>query len=391
MEYGKFLETYRLYSSGNETPELIHIWVALSTLAGACERRLWIDMGYFKLFLNLYVIFVAPPGVCAKSTSMGMGLDLLKRAGYFTLEDSVLKERIIEELCDAQKEAELPNGTKYIHSSITYVADELNVLLASGVDMVKFLVTIYSKKDVFQYRTKKSGIYEVQGPYFNLMAAAVPEWFAKELVGDMTATGFLARCIIVYEEDKRMKAPRLTLSTEQKRARVDLLEIITSIGAMAGEVTLAPEAGDFYDEWYYGQNIPRSEDFRMRAYLERRTKVHVLKVAALLAISDLRLVITVADIKRALNIFRVTEKKMRIVYAMSGGNKLANHMVRVLALLDDNMGRMALRDLVKAFFYELDHESFKGVIQMLEAMEAVQRVKIGNTTFIERSHAGDEL
>jgi len=95
MEYCAFLEHYRKYSSGNETPELMHLWVGLSVLAGACEKRLWIDQGYFRLYLNLYVILLAPAGVCAKSTSMDLGAKLLKEAGYTTMEGSITKEKII--------------------------------------------------------------------------------------------------------------------------------------------------------------------------------------------------------------------------------------------------------------------------------------------------------
>ena len=59
MEYCKFLEDYRLFSQGNETPELMHLWCGLLTLAGAAEKRIWLDQEYFNLYLNLYILLIA--------------------------------------------------------------------------------------------------------------------------------------------------------------------------------------------------------------------------------------------------------------------------------------------------------------------------------------------
>ena len=134
MEYCKFLEEYRKYTAANETPEIMHLWIGLSTLAGACEKRIWIDRGNFKVYMNLYVALVAPPGVCAKSSSINLGRNMLRELGFNVFEDSVLKEKIIQEMCELEKAVQKDDKIFY-HSSITYIASELNVLLASGIDL----------------------------------------------------------------------------------------------------------------------------------------------------------------------------------------------------------------------------------------------------------------
>jgi len=382
MNYGPFLENYKIFSSGNETPELCHIWCAISTLAGAVEKRLWIDRDYFRIYLNLYILLIGPPGVIAKSTSMGLGLKMLKETGYNVLEDSVLKERIIEEMCAFEKDFVSPDGEPFRHASMTFVADELNSLLASGVDMVKFLVAMFNKDETYFYKTKNSGVYEINYPHFNLVAAAVDKWFGAAIANDMTATGFLARCITVYEDKKRGKFPHPKLKPHQEAARSKCIDALFAISQLYGKINMTDEADKFYNVWYEKQDISPAEDYRMAGYLERRTKVHVLKVAALLAASALRMAIGIDDIKRSIAIFAETEKKMRLAFLVAGANKLAVFIPRILAIVNENDGVVPLRDVVAAVHTDLDPDQFKSVLKTMESMEMVASKSVEGKTHL---------
>jgi hypothetical protein len=387
MEYCKFLENYRQYTSGNETPELIHLWVGLSTLAGACEKRIWIEQGYFKTFLNLYTIIIAPAGVCAKSTSMDLGLKMLKEIGFNVLEGAILKEKIIVEMLESEKAYVLPDGTAFPHSSTTFVANELNVLLSTGMDMVKFLVDIYDKDDIYTYKTKNAGEYEVSNPYFNLIGAAVPQWFGSSVAQDMGATGFLARCIIVYQDKKRKKVPRIIITDKQKSQRSVCVDILTSIIDNFGPMAIAEEAWDYYAEWYLEQEISPTEDYRIASYLERRTKIHVIKVAALMALGDMRNVVEVIDFKRAIHLFIETEYYMRTAYIIAGGNPLAIYINQTIKMLEINKGPIKISDLVTAYYTDLTSDDFKSMIETMQAMGCV-RVRIaGSESYLELINA----
>ena len=385
MKYPKFIQDYLFFTKGNETPEVMHLWVALSTLAGAAEKRLWIDRGFFKLYLNLYVVLVAPPGVCAKSTSLGIGTRMLKEAGYNVFEDSILKEKIIMEMCELEKQLDI-EGRAFRHSSITYVASELNVLLASGVDMVKFLVNIWDKDDVLVYKTKNSGVFEVNNPYFNLIGAAVPEWFGENIVSDMNSTGFLARTIIIYEDRKRGKEPSPKVTAEQIEARKRLVDHLVWMGDLYGEVQLTNEAESFYRDWYISQEIDTSQDHRLVAYQERKVKTHVLKVAALLAIADKRLRVEPADIKLSVEMFKAIEKKMRIAFILSSPNKLAHYAYKTMQLLNARGGRMPIVDLIRTFHVDINREQFKDLLELLADLgDAYVLVEKGKKYLVAKS------
>ncbi len=383
MKYTDFLENYRFYTSSNETPEIMHLWCGVSALAGAAEKKLWIDQQYFKLYLNHYIVLVGPPGVVAKSTSMGIALKMLKEAGYFTLEGSVLKEKIIEEMEAFEK----PCDAGFTHSSVTYVANELNVLLSSGVDMIKFLVDIYDKDDSYVYKTKKSGQYNIPFPHFNVMAAAVPQWFGQYVGSDMGSTGFLARCIIVYEQHKRGKYPKLTITSEQLRARSKCMEILYALGQMSGEMTFSAEADEYFCTWYREQTVNSTDDYRINSYFERRNKVHVLKLAAIMALGDLRQQITKLDLEMAIDFLNKTEKKMRLAYIIAGSNKLAPFIQQVLTILLEHKGKIEMKELIRVLCNDLDIEDIRKLVQTLEDMdEAKMMTKGGEKWLVKKNY-----
>ena len=67
----------------SEAPATMIRWAGLFTLASAVKRRIWFPreiLGSYDIFPNLYVVFVAKPGVARKSTTAGYAEELLVEA-----------------------------------------------------------------------------------------------------------------------------------------------------------------------------------------------------------------------------------------------------------------------------------------------------------------------
>src|SRR5688500_10233816 len=73
-----WLQSYGEYTAGNEAPESFHLWVGLSTLAGATQRNVMLQMQYFDVLTNMFTILVAPAGTARKTTALKIGRNLLK-------------------------------------------------------------------------------------------------------------------------------------------------------------------------------------------------------------------------------------------------------------------------------------------------------------------------
>src|SRR5271163_550913 len=57
----------------------MHFWSGVSAIAGALRRKVWIEMSYFRWHVNHYIVFVAPPGVVSKSTTVAIAMDILRK------------------------------------------------------------------------------------------------------------------------------------------------------------------------------------------------------------------------------------------------------------------------------------------------------------------------
>ena len=57
------------YTAPLESPDRMHFWTGVSTIAGALRRKVWIDQRYFQWTPNFYIVLAAPAGIIAKSST----------------------------------------------------------------------------------------------------------------------------------------------------------------------------------------------------------------------------------------------------------------------------------------------------------------------------------
>jgi len=380
------LRDYLEYTEGNETPEIFHFWVGVSVLAGACERRLWIDTGFFKAALNFYIILVSPPGICGKNTAFGLGYNLLKEADFNVVKDAITKEKIISEMEDCRRIFNVPNtGKIFQHSSITLVEEELNVLATTGVEMMKFLTAIYDTTDVYTYKTKNKGQYEIINPCLNLGGAAVPAWFSTSIGDDISNMGFLARCITVYENEPRGSYPIPMMTDYQRALRSRILAKLDEIGGMFGPITFSKQASEAFVEWYEANPIDITEDYRILGYLVRKRRIHVWKLAALFAVASGRYVIEPDDVLGAVEALDYTERKMKLAFTSMGSNRVAYICNKLITFLANNDGKATLEEVVRKFYNEpyMEREDFKAALDTVQEMSIVRFYIVGGKRYLE--------
>ena len=390
MIYCKFLEHYRHYTQGNETPESLHLWCGLVGIAGAAERRYWIDRDFFKIILNLYIMFLAPAGVCAKSTAMKLCSDLLEEVGCYVFEGSITKRKIVSDMTDSIKSDEI-NGKPFQHSSVTFAADEFNELISSGGgEIIKFLTTIFSKPNRYVDRTQTQGSFELPRPFLNIVGNVVPQWFSQNLANDLSSTGLLARFIIVTEKAKRGQFPKPIITPEQITSRTRALEILLWIYNNSGEIKMSDEAEAYYDAWYREQNIDQGEDFRLVDYLVRKSQIHVLKVAALMTLGDCRKIMEVIDLQRSIYILDAAEKKLSVFYKEVGSNRFGMYIERIRNILDE-VKMVPTRKITAMLSSNLTSEEIVSVLKTLKITGAAKIETIKGVSYLIKAKKGDKL
>lgn len=325
------------YASFSEAPRHMHFWVAVSTIAGALRRRVWIDMAYFKWTPCFYIILVAPPGIVSKSTTAGIGMSLLKKVPDIKFgPDVVTWQALVTSFAEATMSFEY-QGEFHPMSALTIESSEFgNLLNPQDKEMVDLLVSMWdSKQGAFEKKTKGSGHDLVENPWINLIACTTPAWIAGNFPEYMIGGGFTSRCLFVYADKKAQLVayPSKIVPKDLPIMAQKLVDDLATISLLAGEYKLNDEAMAWGQEWYekhYADKHEHLDDERFGGYLARK-QTHIHKLAMVLAASEGdRLEITREHLAVANEMVTDLEPDMKFVFDKIGKSEDAVYAERLI-------------------------------------------------------------
>lgn len=379
MREFNWLSAYGDYTAESESPDSYHLWTGLSILASAVRRKVWLNQGIYMLYPNLYVILVGPPGRVAKSTSIRLGRTILLGVEDVIFgPDSVTREELIRQMAKV--------GGKDKNAEMTIHSTELSSLIEpSGIPMIQFLTDIYDGDFKWRYSTKGSGRDTLNNPLLNILAGTTPSWIADGMPSDVIGHGFTSRVIFVYEEiprhlnpDPNEPDPRLVHALKEDLIHISQLKgAFTWDGEVGKKGTPGYEPGPAKEKYYeYYESIAKTqpEDYRVEGYHWRK-KVHLLKVAMLMSISERDdLVIKVEDLGAAWTLLCSLEANMYKTFSAVGKYEHASDMERILQQIVES-GGVSVQDIYKRNRAAGDVNTIGGMLTMLRSMGAIKRVK----------------
>lgn len=357
------------YSSYSESPDIMHFWVSISTIAGALRRRVWIDQGYFQWTPNFYIIFVAPPGIVSKSTTLSIGMNLLKQLeGIKFGPDAVTWQSLIQALGEANEAVLMADGTYYPMSCVTIASSEFGTFLnPNDREMIDVLVSLWDGQlGVWEKRTKTQGADRIENPWINIAACTTPGWIAGNFPEYLVGGGFTSRCIFVFAKDKRrlVAYPSAVLPPEFLDIQKKLVHDLEIISLLRGPFTLTPDALRWGTNWYelHYKNKPKALDNeRFAGYLARK-QTHIHKLAMVLSASYKdALVIEKDDLEQANAIVTSLESDMPQVFEFIGINEHAKFGTEVLTIVR-NHGEISQTDLFKQCFTRMSWQDFQNAV-----------------------------
>lgn len=323
--FGNWISAFMEYASYGEAPKHMYFWTAVSTLAGALRRRVWLDQAYFRWHPNFYVVLVAPPGIVSKSTTAGVGMSLLKKVPDIKFgPDVVTWQALVGAFAESTLTFEY-QGEFHAMSALTIESSEFgNLLNPSDKEMVDLLVSLWDgKPGSFEKRTKGSGNDSIVNPWINLIACTTPAWIAGNFPEYMIGGGFTSRCIFVYADKKAkyVAYPGLDVPKNLSETATRLIEDLTSISCMAGEYRMTKAAVEWGTKWYqhhYEAKNPDLDDDRFGGYVARK-QTHMHKLAMILAAAESDdLVLTEQHLALANTMITDLEPDMQFVFAKIG-------------------------------------------------------------------------
>lgn len=336
--HSDWINAYLDYAKNSEAPKHMHFWVAVSAVAGALRRQVWIDQAYFKWYPNFYICLVAPPGIVSKSTTADVGMRLLRQVPDIKFgPDIVTWPALVEAFADSTMAFE-HEGAYYPMSAMTLESSEFgNLLDPQDKQMVDLMVSLWDgKQGSFKKETKHSGKDVVENPWINMIACTTPAWIAQNFPEYMIGGGFTSRTIFVYAEEKaRMIAypSRIVDKEGLEKQAADLVHDLTEISKLHGEFKLTPDAYEWGEQWYkqhYASKHSHLDKDRFGGYLARK-QTHIHKLAMVLSAamgSEMR--ITAEHLAIAHSMVTDLEPDMAKVFAKIGKTDTAIYAERLL-------------------------------------------------------------
>lgn len=336
-------------------------------MSGAMGRKFWLVDGSDRYYPNLYVLLVGAPAV-RKSTAVKMIRNILakktrvrfaptdiagQKQGLLTylaedfIEDDTPAEHGTNRIrvrsgldnalnIDAILETEMTVGSPMDRSSVFVAADEFASFTGiSSSPLFTALIELFDCPNEYTYQLKKSSIY-VADPTLQILAATTSSSLAQCLPPDIINQGFMSRVILVYSSYVGQRIARRTVGNPIDLKRVeDAFEWAYWIAN--GEMTETQEAMDFIDKLYLDNEVlGRIKDARLQYYANRR-HAHLRKLTMVIAATEMRTEITLADAELAHELLCLTEELMPEAlgeYGLSPEHRVKQRIVDYLVAQD---------------------------------------------------------
>lgn len=377
-KFSHWLKAYEEYTSISEAPSDLHFWVGVATIAGALRRQVWIEHYSFQWTPNFYIVLVGPAGVVTKSTSIRIGMNLLRKVpGVHFGPNSLTWQALTKALSEAQ--TLVPFGPKeeekYLSMAcITCAVNELGTFLqpTDAKFMDVFTDLWDGQAEIWEHSTATTGSTQIENPWINLISATTPAWLRANFPEQLIGGGLTSRIIFVYADKKRMRIayPGLMRPDEkQKQLEEDLVHDLIEISKIQGEYVLTEEAIKWGIEWYEKLDTERPlhlSSERFDGYIARK-QGHLHKLAMVFAAAQRdKRIITAHDLQAADLVLKRVELSMVKVFESIGVSEISKQMQEILSILRVHK-EMSQQELWRQCCRTMAPSAFK------EAIDAAQR------------------
>ena len=298
-----WIDSYVKYASFTEAPKHVHFWVAVSAIAGALGRKVWINQHSFRWFANHYIFIVGPPDVISKSTTAKLGMSLLKRVPNFIMGPTSCSWQALVKEMQESNEMDYTFGDGGITKlcACTVSSSELgNFLKVKDGEFLDVMIALWDGDTIDKKLIKDGGNVYIENPLLNLNGCTTPSWIASNIPEHMLEGGLLSRVIFVYGDkiDHPVAYPGDAVPSGIMEVENDLVRDLIQIASLKGQFTMTGEAKAWGTEWYAAMKAGAGADDQ-RGHLTRK-QTHVHKLAMVLSVSRSNdLIIHADDLKRA--------------------------------------------------------------------------------------------
>lgn len=419
-------EHWRTLTRNISSPEIFIEGGFYMLTAAALQRRVWNGtLNEGPLFPNMFMLFVAPPGVAGK----GLVTDLIylvlegvpyiprmsdgsvnteiaellaaraKKEGRAELTipvapQNITFEKLVQNLAKSTRtlhvKPPIPAGLKgsiYEHKSIFFNLDELTSFIDEDAKkVVPFLLSTYNCK-YYDKETKHQGDDRLSNCCLNLIAGTQPDTFQELARKKAVSSGLTSRMFLLYADAERQRMhKKAPLDDEQLESLAALRTYIKNLSEYFGRVTETDEADQFVKNWWDSEPATRANKSNLLIEYYSRKQQHVMKLAMLDMFSRLPTMdedgsykLTIANFTAALAILARWEVDMHMCFKNAGENKIGSRADDVVKLLKPHRAGLEFEAIFHFMMKDLRREELGELLMDLVMQGKLMTANVGKT------------
>lgn len=367
---GGWFEWYDEYTRYNEAPLSYHIFSSLCILGASLGRRVYLDMGHFKIWPNYCAILIGPTGRVKKTTAADIARDFIHRHSLCPI---MADEPTPQALVSALK----ASGHHFFY------APEMSVFFGKEQfkqGLVPKILRMLDSPAVFEVDTITRGKETVTDLAITLLGCTTPSLLTTSMPTEVTSSGFMNRFVLVVERD----TPRIFPRPWKGLGEGKLDETVKRLKAYSGIMDFAPgvEQG-WWTDWYNARKkmIRLMADDIMVEILER-VPGHLLRTAILIHLVQCdNFLICEKCLSDAAAIIEHVERSTPSMIQSLKQTAVANDADFVLATLTKLGGAADHSTLLRRCAPKMNAQAFKQHIRTLEEQGLLKTSKKGMGQF----------
>lgn len=319
---GSWTDAFNQYMSGKGSPSLFTKWAGIFAIAGAMERKIWIQNSRGQLHPTLYIMLVGPPGA-GKTLAVKIVRGFLKELeDHHIAPSSVTKASLIDALAAAERKLIRPMDTPAIitFNSLTVTSNEMGVFMpAYDGEFMNTMTDLWDGEGYSETRRTAKINISMDSPQINFIAGTTPSYLQSFLPEGAWDQGFMSRCLIVYSGGNGPESLFNEVNYDRAMETM-LIEDLEDIGKMYGKMTFSSDARHAIDAWHLAGGPPAPDHPKLLHYNIRRSAMLLKLCMIACASSGEDLVITLDHYAEAMDWLLETEARMSDVFkAMKNG------------------------------------------------------------------------
>jgi hypothetical protein len=360
-------------NENTEPAKIFDVWTAYSVIASALRRKVSLQLGRLVYYPNIYLVFVAEPGVARKTQAIKYGVDFLNTIPDIRLSaDSATKEAMTDDIENSGMDELLIDGTQYRHSSLNIISKEFESFLGQKKEntrMLTALTDLFDCPDEWSSRTRHGTSNKIIRPWLNLLAATTPDSLASSLPASAVGGGLTSRILFLWA-DKKKKSVAIPFMTPEEVKLKELLEKdLYQISRLSGSYIMTADCIKRWTEWYdtydedeSGNRICTDKSF---SGWYSRKPTYIIKVGILRATAESNdLVIQWRHIQEATEAIREVELLMGNAFKAIGKSEITAEVDNVMQIVRTYRW-ISEKQLMTIVWRDIDSSKFENVMGTL--------------------------